>query len=65
MPAGGSQWGEHFDQLSLGGIYWSSTLYSNNPDIAYGLYFESNEAGWEDYRRDIGRLVRPVLSYHY
>lgn len=43
------------------GYYWSRTLYTENPDLAIGLFFEPEGAAANGYDgRSAGRTVRPV-----
>ncbi len=43
------------------GYYWSRTLYTENPDLAIGLFFEPEGATANGYDgRSAGRTVRPV-----
>lgn len=46
------------------GIYWISTPYEDNDNIAYSFYFngESRNWGWECDDRSFGQSVRPVID---
>lgn len=58
LPASGSRYGSSVDGVQVYGHYWSATSIDS-----YGadyLYFNSREAGWDDYSRCSGRAVRLV-----
>ena len=46
------------------GLYWSSSLYIDDPDGAWGFYFYSDNYGLYYSGRDNGLTVRPVCSSH-
>lgn len=62
LPAAGYRWNDELDSLGSWGIYWSSTLDKSYPSGAYGLGFDSDDAGWNytGYERYVGQSVRPV-----
>ena len=60
LPAAGYR-----NDTSLGlagsyGNYWSRTLYTDDPNYAWGLYFISDDVGTGSYPRCSGPSVRPV-----
>lgn len=50
------------DQYMAGGFYWSSSLYSDIPSLAYGFLFDSDEILIEGFSRDLGCVIRPVCK---
>ncbi len=63
LPAAGYRYGTSLRNAGNDGDYWSSSLHSSNPGIAYYLYFSSFGHGWDGYTdRDDGRSVRPVRA---
>lgn len=60
LPAAGIRWNRDLNVAGSCGLYWSSTLNESYPDNAYGLYFYSGNAYWNDYSRNGGHSVRPV-----
>ena len=61
LPAAG--WRRSTDLYYVGslGDYWSSSLFTGNPDYACSLYFSSGDVDWNYYgNRGYGRSVRPV-----
>lgn len=44
------------------GYYWSSSLTTGGPDLAYYLYFGSDGSDWDSGRRYYGLTVRPVYE---
>lgn len=49
--------------VGFSGLYWSSSLDSNNRQYAYYLYFDSDDALWGiNDRRFFGCAVRPVVG---
>lgn len=58
LPATGYRNGSSLSSVG-GGYYWSSSLNTDFPDNAYCLDFNSSSVDW-DYRRYLGRSVRPV-----
>ena len=62
LPAAGYLYDSGLDYAGSHGFYWLSSLYTDNPSVAYGLSFHSNGVVWDgDYRR-YGRSVRPVCQ---
>ena len=63
LPAAGYRYGSGLDLAGSSGYYWSSSLYTDSPDRAYGLRFNSDNVVWSDhYRRRYGFSVRPVCQ---
>ena len=61
LPAAGWQGYVRHVNVGIYGDYWSSSLYTDNPDFAYGMYFNSSSMDWSDHNRYYGRSVRPVF----
>ena len=62
LPAAGYRDGSDLDSAGSGGAYWSRSLYTDDPNHAYGLYFYSGSV-YRDYRsRYYGHSVRPVCQ---
>ncbi len=62
LPAAGYMYeGSLYDAGSLG-VYWSSSLDTGDPGLAYGVYFDSDDVGLNDNGRDGGQSVRPVCQ---
>lgn len=59
LPAAGYRDNSSLFDGGSGGDYWSRTLYSDDPSIAWGLYFHSGGVYTSDYRY-YGQSVRPV-----
>ncbi len=63
LPATGYRYLELTCDAESRGLYWSSSLYTNNSNNAYGLYFNSENYYWSSYsNRHYGFPVRPVCS---
>ena len=61
LPAAGYRWNDGLDNAGSYGDYWSSTQGPSDSYYAYGLYFNSGDAGWSNYsNRSGGHTVRPV-----
>ena len=60
LPAAGYRIGAEVTDGGSLGIYWSSSLYSNNSTNAYYLVFHDSNYGWNYYNRCFGQSVRPV-----
>ena len=59
--AGGMREGNLYDDGSWG-YYWSSSLGTDYPDGAYGVFFFSDGVDWGCYYRYYGFTVRPVFK---
>ena len=59
LPASGYRYGASFSSRSYG-YYWSSSLFTNNPNRAYFLLFQSGNAVTSYHYRSSGLSVRPV-----
>ena len=60
LPAAGDRWGESLGDVGSYGYYWSRTLYSYDPYVAYDLYVDSGCVLWGNYSRYNGFTVRAV-----
>lgn len=60
LPAAGYRGDSGLCDVGNYGDYWSSSLYTGNPDYAYDLYFASGEVDWGYDYRYRGQSVRPV-----
>ena len=60
LPAAGCRDGTDLNYVGSGGIYWSSSLYTDYPSYAYNLGFNSSSYRTSYYGRDDGTSVRPV-----
>lgn len=65
LPAAGHRIGSGINFAGINGVYWSSSLHSDSPNLAWDFYFLSDVSGMDGYNfyyRDYGRSVRAVLS---
>ena len=62
LPAAGYRWDDELDSVGNYGLYWSSSLYTDNPDNAWGFDFNSDDYGMDYYDHLNGRSVRAVRS---
>ena len=60
LPAAGYRNGSSLYRAGSYGYYWSSSLSTDYPSSAYGLYFYSGGVDWDTYSRYYGLSVRPV-----
>ena len=61
LPTNGYRSETHLSGIHTSGYYWSSSLVTNNPRGAWGLYFySSNSCCMKKYDRHNGFTVRPV-----
>lgn len=60
LPAAGCRWDSSLGHGGSGGYYWSSSLYTGNPDYAWDFCFSSDYYNVIYYNRDRGFSVRPV-----
>ncbi len=61
LPNPGYLWGSSLSDDSAYGVYWSRTLYSYSPDVAYCMDFSWRDVHyWNYYDRSHGRSVRAV-----
>ena len=63
LPAAGYRFGSYFSSLGTDGYYWSSSLYTDSPRLAWGLLFHSGLLDRDYDSRSDGRSVRPVSEY--
>ena len=61
LPAAGYRGGTYPADGGYNGVYWSSSLYTDGPDSAWGIDFYSDDVGglFSGYR-EYGLSVRPV-----
>ena len=63
LPATGYRIGSSLYDVGTGGIYWSSSLYTDNPSRAWHFNFSSSSYFMHDYYgRHLGHSARPVRS---
>ena len=60
LPAAGYRYGGGLDSAGSRGYYWSSSLSTDSPSGACGLYFSSGYVSSSGYNRYDGHSVRPV-----
>ena len=60
LPAAGYRGDSLFDDAGSDGYYWSSSLNTDGPYSAWGVYFDSSYVLRSDSSRDSGLTVRPV-----
>ena len=60
LPAAGCRYDSSLSGAGSCGFYWSSSLSTGYPNVAYNLDFVSSNVGWRDLSRSYGRSVRPV-----
>ena len=60
LPAAGYRGGTGLNLAGSDGDYWSSSLCSSDPTLAYFLYFNFGFVDWNGYSRYIGFSVRAV-----
>ena len=62
LPAAGRRYDASFNRRGSYGYYWSSALYTDFPDYAWGLRFNSSGAYVGSLNRYVGFTVRAVQS---
>ncbi len=62
LPAAGWRYDGDLSSAGSFGFYWSSSLDSDGPSGAYGLFFDSGYVIWDYSYRYYGRSVRPVCA---
>jgi hypothetical protein len=63
LPAAGYRGDSSLDNAGSYGTYWSRSLSTDYPSLAYNLYFNSDGVDWYyDYYRYFGFPVRPVCQ---
>lgn len=62
LPAAGYRNGASLGSAGTYGSYWSRTLYSDGPNGAYSLYFNSGSVSGYYFSRYYGHGVRPVRA---
>lgn len=64
FPAAGYCLNGSVDDVGSDAAYWSSSLLSNNMQLAYGLFFDSGDTFWDSYDYRYGGFpVRPVMVF--
>ena len=62
LPAAGYRYVSSLNDAGSLGYYWSSSLYTDNPNFAYSLFFGSSDVVWYIIDRYYGFSVRPVCQ---
>ena len=62
LPAAGGRWDSELYGAGSYGYYWSRSLYTDHPNVAWYLYFTSDDCGVIGSSHYRGRSVRPVRS---
>ena len=62
LPAAGYRDGGSLGRTGGYGLFWSGSLYTDNPSSAWFFYFISNDFGMNGDHRYYGQSVRPVRS---
>ena len=62
LPAAGYRSGSSLSNAGSIGYYWSSSLFTDSPNCAYGLYSSSGYVSGGHYSRYCGQSVRPVCQ---
>ena len=60
LPSAGYRWLDELYNVGLGGTFWSSSLYTDYPYVAWYFTFGSDDYGMYYYYRYYGFAVRPV-----
>ena len=60
LPAAGCRYSDTFGNVGSGGYYWSSSLYTDNTNSGYYMYFDSSDVLRVYYYRYRGQSIRPV-----
>ena len=60
LPAAGYRDDTSLSSVGSSGFYWSSSLNTDYPDLAWSVYFDSSDVGRDYYCRYGGHSVRPV-----
>lgn len=61
LPAAGYRFGSSLGCAGTHGYYWSNTICTTHPDIAYSIRVYKSYVDWDYNNRYIGYSVRPVL----
>lgn len=62
LPAAGYRYDRSLYYAGSYGYYWSSSLYTDYPNLAYSLYFDLSSVDWYYSNRYYGQSVRPVCQ---
>lgn len=62
LPAAGLRFEGGVDYVGSFGIFWSSSLDTDDPNFAWSMYFDSGEVDRDGYNRFNGFSVRPVTE---
>lgn len=60
LPAAGFRSNYSLNYAGSRSTYWSRTIYSSRSNLAYDIYFNSEDAGCAHNARDVGQTVRAV-----
>ena len=60
LPAAGSRWNSGLTDAGYNGVYWSSSLFMDDPNYAWDFYFFSDDYDMDYGSRNFGFSVRPV-----
>lgn len=60
LPAAGSRWNSGLTDAGYHGVYWSSSLFMDDPNYAWDFYFFSDDYDMDYGSRNFGFSVRPV-----
>jgi len=60
LPAAGKSFEGELEDVGLSSLYWSSTLYSDDPEGAWGLWAEYNTHDVRGINRECSLPIRPV-----
>ena len=60
LPAAGYRYNTSLGNVGSYGYYWSSSLYTDNPDFAWFVFFDSSDVVRGYFNRFLGQSVRPV-----
>ena len=60
LPAAGYRYDSSLNSAGSHGYYWSSTICTRQPDVAYSIREYKTYVDWDYYNRYIGYSVRPV-----
>ena len=62
LPAAGYRMSDKVEYVGSDGKYWSSSVYTDYPDLVWSFYFDSINYGTDLYEKTSGFTVRLVRS---
>ena len=62
LPVAGYRLGTNLPEPGVGGLYWSSSLWTDDSPLAYGVHFGSDYVNPIGYSRCAGFSIRPVYD---